>query len=239
MPLKLIIDVTTLRQISRDVGLVLDSVLDRCGNEIYDRIHALARQTLGTTREPYLEALKPPRRTRTKVIVELDGDLAEMVEKGTSSFNQREAFLNSPKAKEDANGRRYIDIPAHYSDPRLGSTHRTRDAYPASLRAAAARLGPGERMKSGPFFSRKGTTIYSPYRQSPLRVASAEYHQGGSGAITLEAFRRIGEDTELADHPGFSGVKFFEIVTDEADDFVPEIVFEELVDAGHYEWTDV
>lgn len=239
MPLRLTIDVTTLRQFSRDVDLVLDRVLDRCGDEIYTRISALARQTLATTQEPYLEALKPPRRTRTKVIVELIGDLAEMVEKGTSSFNQKEAFLNSPKAQVTNDGRRYIDIPAHYSDPKLGPSYRTRNAFPASLRAAASRLRPGDRLESGPFSSKRGTTVYSPYKQSRLRLASAEYHQGGAGMITLEAFRRIGEDTDLANHPGFPGVGFFDVVAEEADDFVPDIVFEELVEADYYEWVDV
>ena len=239
--------------------------LRRVGQEVHARWISAAEETLDATLDYYLKGIQEPINGTSAVSVTLEDKFAEMIETGSPSYDIKPGLMASPKARTSQDGKKYMNVPAHYIDPRGatgmpkrpefqgrdGKLHSryNRSAFPKGRLEQVRALAPHERLDGARAFGTTGGRlghpfpIFNPKLHSTPRKAAGIYRASGHNRLTLESFVRVSEDSEGWLHPGWPGEKLadkvFEDVHADIFNIVSTVLAEHGLDPAEYdvEWT--
>jgi hypothetical protein len=176
----------------------------------------LASATLGDSAEGYIEAMRVEDDGAGKVVLKLDGTLANMQEKGTPAFDMKPGLLG---------GESYKVIPITHGNASGGGSN----AMPKKTLQKAKLMHYGER-EGGRFkdTSRKKTsstgykhknTLYS----GMVRPTKSAAKTHGGGFVT---FRAVSQNSDPSSwwHPGFEALDLIDKVKEHIERMFPDIL---------------
>lgn len=189
-------------------------VIDNIEAEATAEWEHLAAATLGDTAEEYIEGISSEKSGADRVVLRLDGTLAEMQEKGAAPFDMKPGLLD---------GNAYRIIPITHGNPlKGGSNPMSKQAY-----SKIKNLHYGQR--SSQEFGRAGKNKTTGYKHTthklsgimkPTKRAAKTY---GSDFVTFRAVS-VNSNPKSWWHPGFQALNLVEQVAQHIQDMFPRIL---------------
>lgn len=186
----------------------------------------LAKSQLKSTLRDYERSITPPRIEGDTVVIEVLGDLANMVEGGWSGGDLRQTLLkNHPKARINAQGKRYAYVPFRHSSP--GSSGRSGGAMTKSVAKAAKGLSPtlsipmSKGVQWGKRLPPKLEPKMSPHHKTDIYAGMYRQEKTYSKATqsSYVTFRTISESSPMGwTHPGIEQFNFLEQAAQHVED---------------------
>lgn len=173
----------------------------------------LAAATLGDSAEEYIKGISIAEEDEGNVVLQLDGTLAEMQEKGTPPFDMKPGLLA---------GEEYRVIPITHTKPGAGGNQMSKQAY-----SKVKNLHYGQRSQQE--FGRAGKNKTTGYKHTthkltdvikPTKMAAKKY---GSDLVTFRAVS-VNSDPRSWWHPGFQPLNLMEQVKQHIEDMFPQIL---------------
>ncbi|VVB53217.1 Uncharacterised protein [uncultured archaeon] len=189
-------------------------VMDNVEAEALADWEHLAAATLGDTAEEYIDSITSEKHGADKVVLKLDGTLAEMQEKGAEPFDMKPGLLA---------GESYRVIPITHGNPNKGG----KNAMSKQAYSKVKNLHYGQR--SSQDFGRAGknkttgqkhTTHKLTGIMKPTKRAAKTY---GSDFVTFRAVS-VNSNPKAWWHPGFQALNLVEQVKQHIEEMFPKIL---------------
>ncbi len=176
-----------------DSGKFEEQILEEIEEEARDKWVSLARESLGSTADDYIDGIDTQIKGKS-VVLQLDGTLALMQENGTPKFDMKPGLLKNSK-----NG--YTDVPISSSKPKSGGPNE----MPKNIYAKAKHLHFGDRLSDR---TRLKSSKVMPYKHATslysgmMKSDRAHAKKTGAGYFTI---RRVSKNSDPYSwwHPGF------------------------------------
>lgn len=217
----------SLDNISKRTEQALNDAIKNIAYLAYSEAQRLAQEKLITSRQDYLSGLKFEQLDDNVYLIWLEGDPANAIEEGWSSFDMKPGLLSGPNAKVTAKGTRFNTVPFQqrpFSKAKSSAGVRTmRDAVNRLIKEQGFDkiIQEKGRPKIGVAATIKNTGIRD---LEGLVKIQKEYE--GRVQSTYLTFRRV-SDNSAPDkwiHPGYVGAKIFKDVEQYVDREVDRIL---------------
>lgn len=223
--IKVSLDLTGILLAVRTLGQqqTIDQAILGIAESGRDRWVRLAQQGLHTARQAYVQGIQEPRLDRPGVVVlELEGQVPNMLEQGVSAFSLREGML-AKGARIAQDGSHYRPIPMRitgpgtrgaagqpaqtvYAPPKGSMSGRRRDFAHSSAALAAAVWARAKTLKPGQALGDLGLPLLKPtHTRDPF---SGMVRAGGARQRYYVAFRTVSDKIAKWDHPGLAARQF-------------------------------
>lgn len=213
-----------------DIDGLLEYTVQEITKEFALVWEAEAKNALFASRKEYIDSIRVDSRGRFSGVAYLDPItfLANAVEVGAPEFDMKTALLNSPKAKTNAKGGRYITIPFRFATPgSIGESSAFAGVMPTAIYKAVQKeeaSGSGGGLKMSGIPSSEQMPQSHSMRRELKSEGFAKLKQGtamtskyeglqrnavGSGYVT---FRRVSDNSDPAAfiHPGIAAKNLIE-----------------------------
>ncbi len=222
------------------------SIVSSIASQFIDNLQSQAQLQLHSTRNRYLRAIQTfsDYPGHAAVVLSLNDKLVRMIEEGKGPFDMKVGMLNSPKAKTNKEGGKYLTIPFRWATPNaIGESEVFTFKMPDEIHAIVKKkeltipvVGGGiksagltvqeipemYRVKTGrqPILSQTGKTLFDAYQhKSNIYEGLSKYQDDVTSQNTYKSFRRVSEnsDPDAFIHPGIKEYNLFQLALNDMD----------------------
>jgi hypothetical protein len=197
-----------------DLDNFRQGVIDNIKYEAMSEWQELASASLGDSAEEYIKGISIEQDGSDKVILQLDGTLANMEEKGSPAFDMKPGLLA---------GNDYRIIPITHGNPNKGESN------PMSKKAYSKVKSLHYGQRSLQDFGRAGKNKTTGYKHTDHKLADImkptkrNAKKYGSGLVTFRAVS-VNSDPKSWWHPGFTALNLAEQVKTHIEEMFPKIL---------------
>jgi hypothetical protein len=226
-----------------DVNKLLDFTVKQITARFAEEWEKNAVRELKSSRQQYINSLVVVDEGQAKGAVVLVGQLPNMIEQGTSSFDMKESFLKGPNAKTGENGKKYNTIPFSVGTPGALEENFNGGVMPKEIYAIAKNKEVGKPVTSEDL-KQVPQSLREPQKKKieiPESKSFKEYQHKNSiyegitkskdsvtGQNSYQSFRRVSENSDPDSwiHPGIEAHNIAQKALDSFD--IPTIVGESI-----------